>query len=84
MATIAQNNIVREVSPKSLFESALPVLSSSVNINQGDLVAFDVTNSVIKSVTGTGDGAQNARCLSGHFGKRQACISLSRDCGGRF
>jgi hypothetical protein len=58
MSTIAQNNIVREVAPKSLFESALPVLSSAVTFNQGDLIAFDNTNKVLKAVTGTGDGAQ--------------------------
>lgn len=58
MSTIAQNNIVREVAPKSLFESALPVLSTAVTLNQGDLVAFDNTNKIIKAVTGSGDGAQ--------------------------
>lgn len=57
--TTAINNIVRGGSQaKSLFDSVLPFLSSSVSYNQGDLIAFDVTNSVIKAVTGSGDGAQ--------------------------
>jgi hypothetical protein len=57
MATIAQNNIVREVSPKSLFESALPVLSTLSTFNQGDLIAYDSTNNIINAVTGSGSGA---------------------------
>lgn len=56
MATTPINNIVRSVSPKSIFESALPVLSSSVSFNQGDLIAFDTTNHILK-VAATGDGA---------------------------
>lgn len=54
MATIPVNNIIRSVAPKSLFESALSVLSSSVSYNQGDLIAFDGTNNVLKAVTGSG------------------------------
>jgi hypothetical protein len=49
-----KNNIVREVAPKSLFESAFPVLSSAVTYNQGDLIAFNTGTSVLK-VAGTGD-----------------------------
>jgi len=51
------NNIVREVAPKSLFESALPVLDSSITCNQGDLIAFDTTNKVLKVFAATGDAA---------------------------
>lgn len=57
MASVSQNNIVRSVAPKSLFESAYPVLSTSVTYNQGDLIAFDATNLVLKAVTGDGDAA---------------------------
>lgn len=55
--TTATNNIVRSVSPKSLFESAYPVLSSSSNWNQGDMLAFDATNKILNAVTGTGSAA---------------------------
>lgn len=58
MATIAQNNIIRLVNLKSIFESALPVLSTSSTFNQGDLIAFDNTNKIINAVTGSGSGAQ--------------------------
>lgn len=57
MVTTAQNNIVRKVNEKSLFESALPVLSTSSTFNQGDLIAFDATNNIINAVTGSGSGA---------------------------
>lgn len=58
MATIAQNNIVRLVNLKSIFESCLPVLSTSSTWNQGDLIAFDNTNKIANAVTGSGSGAQ--------------------------
>lgn len=51
------NNIIRGGSQaKSLFESALPVLSVAVSYNQGDLLAFDTSAKVLK-VAGTGDSA---------------------------
>jgi hypothetical protein len=49
-----KNNIVRSVAPKSLFESALPVLDNTVTYNQGDLIAFDTNNGVLKAAA-TGD-----------------------------
>jgi len=52
--SVSQNNIVRSVNPKSLFESAKPVLSSAVTCNQGDLIAFDTSAKVLK-VAGTAD-----------------------------
>jgi hypothetical protein len=55
MATTPINNIVRWVDGKSLFESALPVLSTAVTYNQGDLISFDATNNILKPVTGNGD-----------------------------
>lgn len=55
MATTPINNIVREVALKSIFESALPVLSTAVSYNQGDLLSYDATNNVLKPVTGNGD-----------------------------
>lgn len=57
MSTIAQNNIVRQVGLKSMFESAKPVLSTAVTFNQGDLIAFDTTNKVLKAFAASGDGA---------------------------
>lgn len=52
------NNIVRGGSQsKSMFESALPVLDSSVSYNQGDLIAFDTSGKVLKAVAGSGDSA---------------------------
>jgi hypothetical protein len=50
----AKNNIVRLVAPKSLFESAYGVLSSSVTYNQGDFLALDTVNHVLKAA-GTAD-----------------------------
>src|SRR6266478_10224265 len=48
MATTPINNIVRGGSQgRSVFPSALPVLSSAVNYNQGDLLCFDGTNHVL-------------------------------------
>lgn len=55
MATTPINNIIREVAPKSLFESALPVLSTAVTYNQGDLISYDATSNILKPVTGSGD-----------------------------
>lgn len=52
----SRNNIVREVAPKSVFESARWVLSSSVTYNQGDLLAFDTSSKILK-VAGTADAA---------------------------
>jgi len=50
----SKNNIVREIAPKSLFESAKAVLSADVTYNQGDLIAFDTSAKVLK-VAGTAD-----------------------------
>lgn len=48
MATTPINNIVRGgAQGRSIFPSALPLLSSSVNYNQGDLLCFDGTNKVL-------------------------------------
>lgn len=52
------NNIIRGgAQGKSLFDSALPVLSSAVSYNQGDLIAFDTSTKVLK-VAATGDGGE--------------------------
>lgn len=53
----SQNNIVRSVAPKSVFESAKPVLSSAVTYNQGDLIYFDTSAKLIKPVAVTGNAA---------------------------
>lgn len=52
------NNIKISVSPKSLFESAFGVLDDTVTYNQGDLIAFDTSNKILKPFSATGD-AQN-------------------------
>lgn len=57
MPTVAINNIVRSVSPKSIFESAKAVITSAVSFNQGDLIAFDDTNNRLKAVAATADAA---------------------------
>lgn len=57
MATVAINNIVRSVAPKSIFESAKEVVTSAVSFNQGDLIAFDDTNNRLKAVAATADAA---------------------------
>jgi hypothetical protein len=52
------NNIIRGGSQaKSLFDSALPLLNSSVSYNQGDLIAYDSGSDVLKAVAGSGDSA---------------------------
>lgn len=51
------NNIVRSVAPKSLFESAFPVLSTAVTYNQGDIIAFDTSSKILKPFSATGDAA---------------------------
>lgn len=53
----ARNNVVRTLGTKSIFESALPVLSTSCNWNQGDLLSFDATNKILNAVTGSGSSA---------------------------
>lgn len=55
MATIAVNNIKRQVAPVSLFESAKFVIDSTVSFNQGDLIALDTVNHVLKAVTASTD-----------------------------
>ena len=54
MATTPINNVIRGgAQGRSVFPSALPVLSSSVSYNQGDLLCFDTSNHVlITAVTG--------------------------------
>lgn len=50
------NKITRSVSPKSIFPSALAVISSSVSFNQGDLLVFDDTNNVLKKPAAETEG----------------------------
>lgn len=57
MATSPINNIVRGgAQGRSIFMSALPVLTTAVNYNQGDLLAFDTVNHRLKAAV-TGDAA---------------------------
>lgn len=46
--TTAINNIIRQgAQGRSMFASALPVLSSAVSYNQGDLLCFDTSGNVL-------------------------------------
>lgn len=48
MATSPINNIIRGgAQGRSMFPSALPVLSTAVNYNQGDLLCYDGSNHVL-------------------------------------
>lgn len=57
--SIARNNLIREVAPKSLFESMLPVLSSATACtwNQGDILCMDTNVKYLRPVTGSGDSS---------------------------
>ncbi|HCW07033.1 MAG TPA: hypothetical protein DGG95_06675 [Cytophagales bacterium] len=50
------NNITRSIAPKSVFESALSVISSAVSFNQGDLLVFDDTNNLLKKPAAETEG----------------------------
>lgn len=52
-----KNTIVRSVAPKSIFESAKAVISSSVSFDQGDLLVYDATNKVLKKPAAETEGA---------------------------
>lgn len=51
------NNIVKEIAPKSLFDDAKAMTSTTEDFNQGDLMVFDSTNKVIKKAALEADGA---------------------------
>jgi hypothetical protein len=55
MATSPVNNLKKELGRKSMFDAAGAVLSSAVNINQGDLVAMDTSSHILKAVTADTD-----------------------------
>jgi len=57
MATTAYNNIKRNVAGKSVFESALNVISSSTTFNQGDQLYLDTSTHTIKPVAADGNNA---------------------------
>lgn len=57
MATSNINRIVRSPAPNSLFESALSLITSSSNFNQGDLIYLDTSAHTLKPVTSDGNGA---------------------------
>lgn len=52
----AKNRITRSIAPKSIFESAISVISSSVSFDQGDLLVFDATNKVLKKPAAETEG----------------------------
>lgn len=62
--SVARNNLIRQVAPKSLFESALPVLSaaSGCTWNQGDILCMDSNVGYLRPVTGTGDSSIMVGC----------------------
>ena len=49
------NNIVRSVSPKSIFESALNVIDATSTWEQGDILVFDDTANLIKKPAAEAD-----------------------------
>ena len=51
------NKITRSVAPKSLFESAINVITSAVTIAQGDLVIFNDTSNILDLPAAEADGA---------------------------
>lgn len=52
-----KNRITRTVAPKSIFESAISVISSAVSFDQGDLLVFDDTNNRLKKPTAEAEGS---------------------------
>lgn len=53
----AKNTIVREVGRKSIFESAINVISSAVSFDQGDLLVFDDSANLLKKPSAEAEGA---------------------------
>lgn len=51
-----KNTITRTVNLGSVFESAVALLTSTLNLDQGDLVIYDNTNYCLKLPTVEGDG----------------------------
>ena len=62
--SIARNNLLRQVAPKSLFASMLPVLKAETacSWNQGDLLCMDTNVGYLRPVTGTGDSSILVGC----------------------
>ena len=58
MSTLPTNRVVRSVNPNSAFAEIKGLLSSAININQGDLCWYDIATHLVKPTTGAaGDGA---------------------------
>lgn len=53
----AINNIVRSVSPKTIFPDATKVISSAVSYNQGDLLIFNTSTKLIAAAAAESDGS---------------------------
>jgi hypothetical protein len=58
MPTTAKNRIVRQVAPKSMFESAKALIDSTISWNQGDLCYLDTTNHLIKALDSDAHAAE--------------------------
>lgn len=54
-STTPKNRITRSVKPGSLFEDARNVISTSTDINQGDLCFYDGSSDTIKTITAEAD-----------------------------
>lgn len=52
-----KNNIVRSVTPKSIFPSAQAVISAAVSFNQGDLLVFDDSANLLKVPSAESEGS---------------------------
>lgn len=57
MATTPKNRIVRQVAPKSMFESCTALISSAISWNQGDMIYFDSANYLLKPMASDANGA---------------------------
>lgn len=80
MATTPKNNLKLELSRKSMFDHAGAVLSSAVNINQGDLVHFDgALNILAPLVAGQEATLLGVSPVTIVAGKMQSPYSTSND-----
>lgn len=57
MGTTAQNNLIRQVNPKSLIAAAKAALAANAGctFNQGDILCYDANAKYLRPVTGSGD-----------------------------
>jgi len=77
----AKNTIVREISRKSIFESAFTVTDSAVSYNQGDLLVFNATTKKIVKPSAETEGSTFLGCavVTVVNGKLKSPYSTSND-----